>query len=190
MPNMAEWIGQRAHAIAVKLVRYGFLNRRAGGDCLVKHRVDVCHIDHDAHWRSAERLRTLVAHLRVFIREHDRRIANLDLSVPNLAIRRRKAKQFLRAKRFLIKLDRVAGAANDQVGRGGVITVRNWFSHRVSLLLFPISDFAVVSLICPLMYHMLSNGSFTAPVRTPYGASAGSPAETAPSAFIARAYHS
>src|SRR5712691_7028460 len=167
MPNMAEWICQRAHAIAVKLVRHGFLNRRAGSNCLIKDRVDVFHIDHDAHWRSAERSWTFVAHLGVFIREHDRRIANLDLSVANLAIRRRKAKQLLCAKRFLIKFDRVADAPDNQVRRGGVITVRNWFGHRVSLLLFLISDYAVVSLICPLMYHMLSNGSLTAPVRPP-----------------------
>src|SRR5712691_5210694 len=167
MPDVSEGIRHRAEAIAIELVRHGFLNRRAGSNCLTKDRIDVFHIDHDADWRAAERLRTFVAHLGVFIRKHDRRIANLDLSVANLAVRRRKAKQFLCAKRFLIKFDRVAGAPDNQVRRGGVITVRNWFGHRVSLLLFLISDYAVVSLICPLMYHMLSNGSLTAPVRPP-----------------------
>src|SRR5712664_2541428 len=134
MPDVSEGIRHRAEAIAVELVRHGFLNRSAGSNRLIKDRVDVFHIDHDAHRRSAERLRTFVAHLGKLIGEHDRRIANLDLSVTDFSIGRGKAKQFSRAERLLIKFDRVAGAPNNQVWRGGVIAIRNWFCHNLSLL--------------------------------------------------------
>src|SRR6266480_2970556 len=127
MPDMSEGICHRAEAIAVELVRHRFLNRRPGSNCLIEDRVDVFHIDHDAHWRSAERRGTFVAHLGILIGEHDRGIANLYLRMADLSIRR-------------------------------------GFRHNPSLL---DSDYPVVSLICPLMYHMLSNGSFTAPVRPP-----------------------
>jgi hypothetical protein len=53
------------------------------------------------------------------------RIADLDLSVPDLPIRLRKTHHFRRAKGFLAKLDGLGSVLNDQIGCGRVISLGN-----------------------------------------------------------------
>ena len=83
MPDMAERIDDGAHAIAVEFVRNRMLDGGAGADRLIESGVHVFHVDHNAHRRTVQRLRSFVPHIRVFIGQHDRRVANLDLRVPD-----------------------------------------------------------------------------------------------------------
>src|SRR6266446_4540062 len=70
-------------------------------------------------------MRTARAHFRKLISEHDVRIADLDLSVPDLPIRLRKTHHFRRAKCFLVKLEGLGSVLNDQIGCRRVISLGN-----------------------------------------------------------------
>jgi hypothetical protein len=68
-----------------------------------------------------------VAHLRGFVSEHDRRIADSDLGVSDLAAGSRHAHQLDGAESFFVELDRASGIVDDEVRGHRVVTVGNGF---------------------------------------------------------------
>ncbi len=69
----------------------------------------------------------LRAHLRRFVGEHDRRIADLDFGMPDLAARSGHAQELDGAERFFVELERARGVVEDEVRGDGVITRGNGF---------------------------------------------------------------
>src|ERR1041384_5614311 len=84
-PNMTEWISEGAGTIAVKLILHGALLFAAGSDRLFENSIDVVNIKHQTDGRAAPRRWAFIAHFRMLIREHDRRVANLEFRMPNLS---------------------------------------------------------------------------------------------------------
>ena len=132
-PDVPERIRQRSCAVSVKLIFHRTHRLRSILNRLVKHLVHIFHVHHQAHRSSAQRLRSpIVAH--AFVRQHDRRIANLNLRMHDGVVRPGHSHEFGRAKGFLVKIDRAARTFNDQIGSYRVITLRNRFHSHSGLL--------------------------------------------------------
>jgi len=56
--------------------------------------------------RAADRGRRQGSHLGRLVREHHHRIADLELGMPDFSVRSGQPKQLLRAKRYLVELNR------------------------------------------------------------------------------------
>src|SRR6266511_3094434 len=84
-PDMAEWVCQGAGAVAVELILDWPKLFSPGGYRLAKLCVHVLDVEQDADRRAAERLRAAEAHVGVLVGHHDRRVADLDLGVADLA---------------------------------------------------------------------------------------------------------
>src|SRR6266849_9670175 len=86
---------------------------------------------------AAARLRAeMVRELRKFVGDHDRRIADLDLGMPDLPAGLGVTHQLRRSKRFLVKLDGARRVFDDQVRGRSMESVRDGFHfacHRVCL---------------------------------------------------------
>jgi hypothetical protein len=122
---VAERIGEAGGAVAVELILHRFLELRAGGDRLLGERVDVGDVQVDGHRGPTERLRAAEAHLRELIGQHDRRIADFELGVPDPPVRLHQAHEFLAAERALVKVERLRCALDAQIGRGTRVVVGN-----------------------------------------------------------------
>ncbi len=72
----------------------------------------------------------------MLVSQHDGRIADLDLGMPYLAAGVREAHQLGGTERLLVKANGAGCVLDNQVGRGGVIAVGDWFNCHRGLLLF------------------------------------------------------
>src|SRR5450432_1357449 len=132
---MTERVHQRPHTISVELVGDRLPGLAAGLDGTLKHHINVRDVQHDAYRRPAERGRSAIAHLVVLIRQHDHGVAYPDLRVSNPSLRVRHAHHLGRTEGTPVVIDRSGGAIDDEVGRRGVIPIRNWFDcHGCRLL--------------------------------------------------------
>jgi hypothetical protein len=69
----------------------------------------------DRERRAAERLRPDDAHLRILVRQHQRRAAELDLGMADAAARLGQPEQLLGAECALVELQRLRRAADAQI---------------------------------------------------------------------------
>src|SRR5258706_219007 len=125
VPDMAIRVLDRAGAVAVELV---FQRPRELGTCrhrLLHRVVHVLHVEMEVDRGAAAGLRREERHAGHFIRQHDVRIADLDLGMAELALRSRDAQQLLRAERTLVEVDRLRRAADAQVRGDGVVSLRD-----------------------------------------------------------------
>src|SRR3989442_79141 len=103
-------------AIAIELVRNRTSRLGARGNGLIENFVHIFYVDHQAHRTSAKGLRTTISRRLTFVRQHDRRITDLDLGMHDRVVGPREAHQFGRAECLLVKLDGPGRASDDQVG--------------------------------------------------------------------------
>ena len=96
---MPKRIHERARPIAIELVFERLLHSRARSNSTLKHCVNVFDVNHQTHGRAADCL-AREAHLGMFVRKHNDRVANLDFGVTNCSARRGNAKQLNCANAF------------------------------------------------------------------------------------------
>src|SRR5690242_16084054 len=72
-------------------------------------------------------LGTIYSDCRMFVREHDMRVADLDLGMANSPVWSGHTHDLHCAKRLLVELDRVRSAVADHIRCGGVISLWNCF---------------------------------------------------------------
>src|SRR5215471_5425661 len=86
VPVVSEWILDGPHPVAVELVLDGLQKLGALGDRRLDGRVHVVDVEHHAHRRATVRSRGARAHFMVLVSQHDHRITDLDLGVPDLSL--------------------------------------------------------------------------------------------------------
>jgi hypothetical protein len=124
-PCVSERILQRARSIPVELILDGLQFFCSACDRSIENFVHPIDVYHQAHTGSAKRLWTAVTHFRMFVCEHDHRIANPDLRVADSAIRTRHAHQFGGAECAFVEIDSVSSAFDNEIGSDRMIAVRN-----------------------------------------------------------------
>src|SRR5205085_9510641 len=87
-PLVPERISQGAHAVAPEVVLDGHLFGPAGVDRLLKSAIHVVGVDDQADAGPAARLGSEIVALGEFVVEHDPRVADLELGVPDLVAHR------------------------------------------------------------------------------------------------------
>src|SRR6185312_15379086 len=87
MPHVPKRINEAAGSITIELVFNWSKLFGASFESLFEDRIDVFNIKHDAGGRATERLGTDTFILGMLVREHNRRIANFDLSVADFSVR-------------------------------------------------------------------------------------------------------
>src|SRR6185437_6053716 len=97
-PPVSERIHELTGAIAVELILDLAFLSRACLEGTVEYGVDVGHVNHHGHWRATQCRRRLVAHIRERVRQHDHGVADLELGVTNLALRRRHSQSLFGAE--------------------------------------------------------------------------------------------
>src|SRR5262245_21570231 len=134
---MSKGVSQLAEAIAPKHVLEGHRLLGTGIGSLLESRIYVVDVQEDTRGTAIQGLRSpRLAPVR-FVGEHDVRIANSDLSMHDLSIRRRHSEKLLCSKGFLIKINGGGCASDCEVRCGSVITIRNGFdfvAHRYLLI--------------------------------------------------------
>src|SRR6266481_7281899 len=78
-PEMPEGVLDEAGAVSIELVFDRSLDFRSLRDRLCDNFVDIRQIHIQAHRRSADGLSAPMAHLQVFVRQHDARVSDLQL---------------------------------------------------------------------------------------------------------------
>src|ERR1700722_5869526 len=133
-PLVSKWILQRPRPIPVELILERLKLFCSACDRLLENFVHLIDVYHQPHAGSAERLRATMAHFGMLIREHDDRIANLDLGVPYPPIRARHAHQLNGAECPLVEIDCVGAPFDNEIGGDRVVTVGNWLGGHNLLL--------------------------------------------------------
>src|SRR3989441_1582602 len=133
-PFMPERIRQLSVAVPPKHVLHGCLRGRSGGNCPFEGGIHVFDIEKNAHRSPVQSLRRPRAHLWDLVGEHDDGIANLNLSVHDLAARAGHAEAFKGTEGALVKVKSACGVAHHQIGSHRVETFWNGlhFSWHVS----------------------------------------------------------
>src|SRR2546422_3610967 len=131
---MPERIRQLSVAVPPKHVLHGCLRGRSGGKCLFEGGIHVFDIEKNAHRSPVQSLRRPRAHLWDLVGEHDDGIANLDLSVHDLAARAGHAEAFKGTEGALVKVKSACGVSHHQIGSHRVETFWNGlhFSWHIS----------------------------------------------------------
>src|SRR2546425_4426987 len=131
---MPERIRQLSVAVPPKHVLHGCLRGRSGGKCLFEGGIHVFDIEKNAHRSPVQSLRRPRAHLWDLVGEHDDGIANLNLSVHDLAARAGHAEAFKGTEGALVKVKSACGVAHHQIGSHRVETFWNGlhFSWHIS----------------------------------------------------------
>jgi hypothetical protein len=117
-----ERVFQPAGPLAVELILDWLRQPGAGGHRPLDHGVDVRDGEMEPHRAAAERPRAADPMLRVLVGEHDPRAVDLDLGVPDPAVRLAQAQHLGRAERLPVELD---GA-----GRALDVQIWNQLGHR------------------------------------------------------------
>src|SRR5215510_1216100 len=125
VPDVAGRIGHRARAVAVELVLHRSYQLGAGGQRALHDAIDVLDVQHDADRRAADPAWTQRADLGMLVGEHDGRVADLDLGVPDSAARRGDADLLDGCERLLVEVDGLRRVVADQVRRRRVVAIGN-----------------------------------------------------------------
>src|SRR5262249_25668050 len=94
---------------------------------LAHERVDVLHVDHDAHRHAADVARIAMTELGMLVGDHEQRVADLELRMADAAVRRGEPHHLGGAEILLVEIDCPGRAANDEVRNRGPIAIWNWF---------------------------------------------------------------
>jgi hypothetical protein len=84
-------------------------------------------VEQDEHGGAANGLRTARVPLGKLVGQHDLGIANPDFGEPHFTVRGREPREFGGAKGRLVELDGLGGVGDNQIGRGGVVALRDRF---------------------------------------------------------------
>jgi beta-aspartyl-peptidase (threonine type) len=120
-PLVAERVDDRADAIAPELVLDGLDHLGAGLHRAIDRCVCIGHVDHEAAGGAAARFRTQRIPGRHFVRQHEARVADLDLRVADL-VAHRQAKGLFRTECVAIELQGLGGVVDDDRRRDAVVT--------------------------------------------------------------------
>src|SRR5216684_1133556 len=135
-PEMSEWILNKARAVSVELVLHRLQKFRALGRRFLNYAIDVGKVYIQAHRTRADRSRAGVAlpHAGIFVGQHDVRVADLQFGVTDLAVRAIHANGFSRSEDFLVILNRLGSALDDQIGCDSVVVFWDirYFAHDLS----------------------------------------------------------
>src|SRR5712692_10333824 len=114
-----------------RLQDFGALGRRA-----LDHAIHVGKVYIEAHRAGADggRAGVSLSHAGVFVGQHDVRVADLQLGMTNLAVRAIHTNGFSRSEDFLVILNGLGSAPDDQVRCDGVVVLGNVrdFAHDFS----------------------------------------------------------
>ena len=130
MPRVPERILEGSKPIAVELIGDRPLDLRASGDRLLRDGVDVLDVYVQADRRAPELLRRVRIVIRELVGEHDDCVADPDLGVPDLPIRRSVTEKLGGAERLLVELECALATVDDQIGRDTVVRVGNLLHHH------------------------------------------------------------
>ena len=125
VPDVPERVLDGAGPVAIELVLHGLKDLRSFRHGGLHGRVDVGDVQHDADRRAAELPRSACAHLRVLIGQHDDRITDADLRMPDFSARPGYPHALGRGEDPLVEVERARRAVDDHVRRGVVISVRH-----------------------------------------------------------------
>src|SRR6266446_160853 len=136
-PEMSKRILNEAGAISVKLVLDRLEDLGLLCHCLFDDLVAIGHVHVQTHGRSADAGGTDVAlaHAGVFVRQHEARIADLQLGVTDLPVRTIHAHDYGGAEYILVIFDRSRSVLDDQVRSDGVVSLRNVMDFAHDFLL-------------------------------------------------------
>src|SRR6266478_2987488 len=134
-PEMSEGIPDKAGAVSIELVFDRFLDLRSLRDRFCYNFVDIRQVHIQTDRRSTDSLSAPMSHLQVFVRQHDARVADLQLSVADLAVGTIHAHNYGRSENVLVVVDRLRRALDDEVRRNGVISLGNVADFAHSFLL-------------------------------------------------------
>src|SRR5262249_17752270 len=127
-PAMSEGILELPGAVAVELVLHGTKRLRAAFDGAIEGLVDVLHVDAHHHRGTADRLRPAHVHLWVLVREHDHRVADLELRMTDPPVRPAHPHALRRAEDRTVERDRGARAVDAEIGTDLRVSFRNGFA--------------------------------------------------------------
>src|ERR1044071_7486104 len=133
VPAVAEGVLEGPRAVTVELVRHRSHLGAAGRHGLLEERVDVVHIEQDAHGRAAVVLRPPCVDLGMLVGEHDHGVADFDLGMTYPVPGSGDAHELLRAERALVEIEGARRAVHDQVRSRAVVSVRNCLYHAALL---------------------------------------------------------
>src|SRR5262245_28353733 len=125
VPAVAERVLQRTGPVAVEHVGHRPRGGRPRGDGLGEDLVDVRHVQHEADGRAPVVLWASRVHLRRLVREHDVRVADLDLRVPDAPPGRGHPHDLDGPERAAVEIERARAIVDDEIRRGGVVSVRD-----------------------------------------------------------------
>ena len=115
---MPERVHDRAEPVTEELVGDRARFHRAGGDGPGEGGIDILDIDLELHRRPAQPRRTDRPEIGILVRQHDHRVAKLDLGMPDPPVRRiDETEQFPRTKGGDIEINRFAGILDTDIGQ-------------------------------------------------------------------------
>ena len=137
-PEVSEGILDEAGAISIELVLNRLEELRALCGCAFDDFVDVGKVDVEAHRAAANSGCAGVsrAHAGIFVGQHDVGVADFEFGVTDLAVRAGHADGFSGSEDFLVVVDGLRRAPDDEVGGDGVVVfgnVRDFSCHDVLL---------------------------------------------------------
>src|SRR5712675_2386631 len=112
---MSERILNEAGAVSVKLVLHGLQDFRSIGRRFLDYAIDVGKIYIEAHRARADggRAGVSLTHVGIFVGQHDVRVADLQFSVSDLAVRAIHANGFSSTENFLVIFNGLGSASDD-----------------------------------------------------------------------------
>src|ERR1044071_2325937 len=126
-PEMSKRILNEAGAVSVELGLDRLEDLRALGNRLFDHAVYVRKIHIEAYGTGADGGSAGVSlpHFWIFIGQHDVRVPNLQFGMADLAVRAIHANLLGGPEHFLVVLDGLSRASDDQIGCDGVVIFGN-----------------------------------------------------------------
>jgi hypothetical protein len=124
-PVMPERIAQLAVAVSPKHICERLLDFGAGFDGGIKDGVDIIDVQKNAGGGAAQGLRGTAFATWRLVAQHQNRIADFDLGVPNFSIRDIHAKDFGRAEGPFIEIDGARRIGKGEIGSHCMVAGRN-----------------------------------------------------------------
>ena len=133
---MAEGVPEKAGTVSIELVFDRFLDSRSLRYRFFENFVAIWNVHIQTYRRRTDGLSARMAHLQVFVRQHDARVADLQLGMADLAVGTVHAYDYGRPENVLVVFDRFRGTLDDEVRRNGVVSLGNvvGFAHDFSPL--------------------------------------------------------
>src|SRR5882757_75252 len=136
-PQMSKRILNETGTIAVELVLHRLQNFRFFRHGLFDNLVAIGDVHVQAYRRptDAGRADVTLAHFWIFVREHEARVADLQLRMADLSIGAIHTHDFGCAKNILAILDRSGSVLDDEVGSNRVVSLGNVMDFAHNFLL-------------------------------------------------------